>query len=192
MPQPNPQALAFLETRRSRPARSLAAPVPDREALRHLLTVAARSPDHGKLEPWRFLVLEKPALARLADTLPAKGQALGIEPEKIAKTQQDYRDATLAVVVVASPKASDKVPEIEQTLSAGAVCMNLVSAALASGWGASWITGWASHDRDWRERNLGLMPHEWIAGIVHIGTDTQEPPDRPRPDVDALTEWFEA
>ena len=192
MPDPNPSALAFLETRRSRPAKTLAGPFPDRDEIKRLLTVAARAPDHGKLEPWRFLVLEAPALARLAGTLAEKGAELGIEPEKIDKARAEMAGAGLAVVVVASPKPSDKIPGIEQTLSAGAVCMNLLSAALAAGWGANWLSGWASHDADWRERQLGLMPHEWIAGIVHLGTETSPPPDRPRPDVDALTEWIEA
>lgn len=192
MPEPNPAALAFLESRRSRPAKTLAGPVPDPAALRRLLTVAARTPDHGKLEPWRFLVLEKPALSRLAGTFAETGADLGVAPEKIAKLEAEYRNATLAVAVVASPKPSEKIPEIEQSLSAGAVCMQLVNAALAAGWGANWVTGWASHDADWRERNLGLMPHEWIAGIVHIGTETSAPPERPRPDIDAITEWIEA
>jgi len=191
MPDPNPAALAFLETRRSRPAKTLSGPVPKPDELRRLLTVAARTPDHGKLEPWRFLVLEKPALERLAGTLETKGAELCIEPEKIVKAQAEYNGATLAVAVVASPKPSEKIPEIEQTLSAGAVCMQLVNAALAAGWGANWLTGWASQDADWRERNLGLMPHEWIAGIIHIGTETSAPPERPRPDLDAITEWIE-
>ena len=192
MPNTNKAALSFLQTRRSRPAKTLTGPAPDRAALRPLLTIAARSPDHGKLEPWRFLVLEKPALARLAESIPEKGAALGIEPEKIEKARQEYVTSELAVVVVASPKPSDKVPEIEQTLSAGAVCTNLLSACLAAGWGANWLSGWASHDADWRERNLGLMPHEWIAGIIHIGTETVTPPDRPRPDLDTIIEWIEA
>ena len=192
MPDPNPTALAFLQTRRSRPAKTLTTPVPGAEELRGLIKVAARVPDHGKLEPWRFLVLEKAALARLAETVPQKGTALGIVPEKIEKAVREYADADLAVVVVSSPKPSEKVPEIEQTLSAGAVCLQLVNAALAAGWGANWLSGWASHDRDWRESNLGLMPHEWIAGVVHIGTETNPPPERPRPDTDAMTEWFSA
>lgn len=192
MPEPNPSALAFLQTRRSRPAKTLTTPVPGADEVRGLITVAARVPDHGKLEPWRFLVLEKPALTRLAETVPGKGQELGIASEKIEKTVREYADADLAVVVVASPKPSEKVPEIEQTLSAGAVCLQLVNAALAAGWGANWLSGWASHDRDWRERNLGLMPHEWIAGVIHIGTETSVPPERPRPDTDAITEWFSA
>lgn len=192
MPDPNPAALAFLETRRSRPAKTLTGPVPDREIVKQLLTVAARTPDHGKLEPWRFLVLEKPALARLAGTLPAQGEATGQPADKIAKAVEEYARAELAVVVVSSPKPSDKIPEIEQTLSAGAVCMQLLNAALAAGWGANWLSGWASHDATWRESQLGLMPHESIAGIIHIGTETNTPPERPRPDIDAITEWIDA
>ena len=191
MPDPNPSAVSFLATRRSRPAKTLQPPVPGADELRTLLTIAARAPDHGKLEPWRFLVLEDAALKRLSTSLPAKGDELGIEPEKVEKAVQEYAGAALAVVVVASPKPSDKIPEIEQTLSAGAVCMQLLNAALAAGWGANWLSGWASHDRDWRERNLGLMPHEWIAGIIHLGTERAAPPDRPRPDIDAITEWIE-
>ncbi|MGR3514389.1 MAG: nitroreductase family protein [Paracoccaceae bacterium] len=191
MPDPNPAAMAFLETRRSRPAKTLTAPAPDRDQLKRLLTVAARTPDHGKLEPWRFLVLEAPALQRLAETLPERGAALGIAEEKVAKEVDAFGRSPLAVVVVASPKPSEKIPEIEQTLSAGAVCMQLVNAALAEGWGANWLSGWASHDADWRERNLGLMPHETIAGLIHLGTETSAPPERPRPDLDTITEWIE-
>lgn len=191
MPDANPAALLFLETRRSRPAKTLGEPIPNRSEIKELLRIAARTPDHGKLEPWRFLVLEAPALQRLASTLSEKGEALGIAPEKIEKAQQQYASAALAVVVVASPKPSDKIPEIEQTLSAGAVCMQLVNASLAAGWGANWLSGWFSHDADWCERNLGLMPHEWIAGIIHLGTEKNAPPDRPRPDIDAISEWIE-
>ena len=192
MPDPNPAALSFLATRRSRPAKTLGGPAPDKDELRELLTIAARAPDHGKLEPWRFLVLQGPAMQRLADTLSAKGAELGVEPEKVEKAVMEYRNAPLAVAVVANAKASEKIPELEQTLSAGAVCMQLLNAALAAGWGANWLSGWASHDRDWRERNLGLMPHEWIAGIIHIGTETIAPPERPRPSLDAITEWIDA
>lgn len=192
MPDPNATALEFLETRRSRPAKTLKGPVPSREDLKPLLKIAARTPDHGKLEPWRFLVLEKAALTRLAGTIEDAGVRLGVEPEKIAKAVAQYGDADLAVAVVACPRASEKIPAIEQTLSAGAVCMQLLNAALAAGWGANWLTGWACHDPVWREQQLGLMPDEWIAGMIHIGTESSTPPDRPRPDMDAITEWLEA
>ena len=189
MPTPNPEALAFLLSRRSRPAKTLTGPVPDRTALEPLLTAAARTPDHGKLEPWRFIVLTQPALARLAGLVPARGAALGIEPDKIAKAQDQFTQAELAVVVVSSPKSSDKIPQIEQVYSAGAVCLALVNAALAAGWGANWLSGWPSHDRDFIRDTLGLADHENIAGFIHIGTETSAPPERPRPDLTTITTW---
>ena len=190
MPEANPAALSFLATRRSRPAKTLTTPVPDRAELRELLTVAARTPDHGKLEPWRFVVLERDALTRLAATIPPRGAELGIEVEKIDKMVAQFANADLAVAIIASPQPSGKIPEIEQTLSAGAVAMNLLSAALAAGWGANWLSGWVSHDPSWRTEHLGLASHEWIAGFIHIGTESMAPPERPRPDVEQITTWI--
>lgn len=189
MPEANPAALSFLASRRSRPAKTLTTPVPDRAVLEDLLTVAARTPDHGKLEPWRFIVLETAALKRLADTIPM--YCRDIDAEKTAKLVAQFANADLAVAVIASPKPSDKIPEIEQTLSAGAVAMNLLSAALAAGWGANWLSGWISHDRKWREDTLGLAPTEWIAGFIHIGTERMTPPERPRPDLSSIVTWVE-
>ncbi len=192
MPDPNPAALEFLLTRRSRPAKTLTGPVPDRATLRTLLTAALRSPDHGKLEPWRLLVLSRPALQRLAGLAAMRGEALGLDPDKAAKGVAQYADADLAVAVISCPKPSDKIPEIEQLLSAGAVCLALLNAALAAGWGANWLTGWAAHDRDFVRQGLGLADHETVAGLIHIGTETAAPPDRPRPDLDAVTTWADA
>ncbi len=189
MPDPNPAALDFLLTRRSRPAKTLTTPVPDRAALDTILTAAARTPDHGKLEPWRFLVLERTALRRLADAVPLAGARLGVEEDKIAKMHAQFANADLAIAVVASPKLSDKVPEVEQLHSAGAVCLSLLNAALASGWGANWLTGWAAHDREFVEMHLRLTASETIAGFVHIGTEKHAPPERPRPDLAAITTW---
>lgn len=191
MPQPNPAALDFLLTRRSRPAKTLALPVPDREALLPLLTAAARSPDHGKLEPWRFVVLTRPALLRLAKLAEARGSALGLAPERIAKGVRQYADAHLAVAVIGAPKPSDTIPVIEQHLSAGAACLALLNAALAAGWGANWLTGWASHDAEFCARGLGLAPGEFVAGLIHIGSETSAPPERPRPDLSAIVTWAE-
>ena len=130
MPEANPEALNFLRTRRSRPAKTLTTPIPGREELMDLLTIAARCPDHGKLEPWRFLVLAKPALTRLASTIPATGVRLHIDPDKITKAQSSFTDADLAVTVIASPKPSEKIPEAEQILSAGALCSQLLNCLL--------------------------------------------------------------
>lgn len=191
MLKPNPEALEFLLSRRSRPAKTLKSPAPDRDSLRTLLTIAARSPDHGKLEPWRFIVLGPKALRRLADLAEERAPALGVDPDRIEKGVRQFSDADLAVAVISSPKPSGNIPLIEQTYSAGAVCLALLNAALASGWGANWLTGWASYDREFMERGLGLEPHESIAGFIHMGTETSAPPDRPRPDIDAITEWLD-
>lgn len=192
MPTPNPAALEFLTTRRSRPAKTLTGPVPTRDALLPLLTAAARTPDHGKLEPWRFIVLESGALTRLATAVVARGQELEIDPERIEKLRRQFADADLAVAVIASPKPSDKIPAYEQLMSAGAVCYGLLSAALAAGWGANWLSGWASHDPGFVQSELGLAPGETVAGFIHIGTETSTPPDRPRPDLSRVVSWVSA
>ncbi len=192
MPVPNPAALDFLLSRRSRPAKTLQAPAPDRAALEPILTAALRSPDHGKLEPWRLIVLQRAALDRLAALAVDRGTALGLDPAQVEKTRTAYADSPLAVAVISAPVASEKVPEVEQLYSAGAVCLALLNAALASGWGANWLSGWASHDRGFVEQGLGLSPQESVAGLIHIGTERAAPPERPRPELAAKVTWAEA
>ncbi len=182
-------ALDFLHARRSRPAKTLVAPAPTREELIPLLTAAARSPDHGKLEPWRFIVVERGAMQRLAELTATCGQALGKTAEDIAKARSQFDMGHLAVAVIEVQKPSEKIPAIEQTYSAGAVCLALLNAALAAGWGANWLSGWQAHDRDFCEQGLGLAANEKIAGFIHIATEGTAPPERPRPDVAALTQW---
>ena len=189
MPERNPSALEFLLSRRSRPAKTLVGPAPTREELQPLLTAAARSPDHGKLEPWRFIVVDKGAMPRLAALTEERGQALGKSPEDIAKGRNQFDLGQLAVAVIEVQKPSEKIPAIEQTYSAGAVCLALLNAALAAGWGANWLSGWVSHDRVFCEQALGLAENERIAGFVHIATEGTAPPERPRPDLDAITSW---
>jgi nitroreductase len=192
MPSPNLDALNFLLTRRSRPAKTLTAPAPDRATLEKLLTAAARTPDHGKLEPWRFIVIEKGAMARMADVAQARGEALGLEAEQVVKGRSQFDQGHLAVAVIEVQKPSPKIPPLEQTYSAGAVCLALLNAALAAGWGANWLSGWTSHDRGFMTEALGLEAHERVAGFIHIATESATPPERPRPDVAALTTWVDA
>ncbi|MEQ8257395.1 MULTISPECIES: nitroreductase family protein [Roseovarius] len=189
MPAPNSAAMDFLLTRRSRPAKTLTGPAPTAQELRPILTAAARSPDHGKLEPWRFIVLDRAAMPRLATLVRDRGAVLGKSEEDIAKAAKQYEDGQLAVAVVEVRKPSDKIPAIEQTYSAGAVCLALLNAALASGWGANWLTGWATHDREFISQGLGLADNESIAGLIFLGTETSAPPERPRPDIDSITTW---
>ena len=186
------ETLGFLATRRSRPLRTLADPVPSPEDLAELLTIAARVPDHGKLEPWRFVVLEKPALERLADEA-AVFAATHLIPEEIAaKGVGQLAQSPLCIVLVAVPRSTDKVPQIEQTLSVGAVGMQLVNAALAAGWGAAWLTGWIAHDPRFAPPAFGLQPGEWVAGLIHLGTQTSPPPERPRPVLADLVTWVQS
>jgi nitroreductase len=190
MPVPNPQALAFLQSRRSRPAKTLAAPAPTREQLEPLLMAAARTPDHGKLEPWRFIVIQGGAMPRLARIAQARGTALDLNPDQIVKGRTQFDQGHLAVAVIEMQKPSEKIPALEQTYSAGAVCLALLNAALAAGWGANWLSGWPSHDREFMRQGLGLADHERIAGFIHIATETSSPPDRPRPNLGTITDWL--
>lgn len=189
MPDPNPAALDFLLTRRSRPARTLQAPAPDRAALTPILTAGLRVPDHGKLEPWRLIVLERPALERLAALAGVRAAALGLAPDQAAKGISQFADSPLAIALICAPVPSEKAPELEQVLSAGAVGVSLVNAALAAGWGACWLTGWPAFDRGFAEAGLGLAPDEFVAGFIHIGTESAAPPDRPRPDLARRVSW---
>ncbi|WP_299771735.1 nitroreductase family protein [uncultured Tateyamaria sp.] len=192
MPARNQAALDFLLTRRSRPAKTLREPVPDRATLEQLLTAAARTPDHGKLEPWRFIVLGKAAMPRLAETAEKRGRALGLDPDQITKGRSQFDQGHLAVTVIEVTRSVEKIPALEMTYSAGAVCLSLLNAALAAGWGANWLSGWPSHDRGFMADALHLSDNERIAGFVHIGTETSAPPERPRPDVPAITTWVDA
>ncbi|MEC8014823.1 MAG: nitroreductase family protein, partial [Pseudomonadota bacterium] len=174
-----------------RPAKTLIAPAPSRDELMPLLQAAARTPDHGKLEPWRFIVVERGAMARLADLTTKTGERLQKSPEDIAKARTQFELGQLAVVVVEIQKDSPKIPPIEQSYSAGAVCLALLNAALAAGWGANWLSGWASHDPIFCREAFDLAENERIAGLIHIATEGSVPPERPRPDLAAITTWIE-
>ncbi len=185
-------ALTFLKTRRSTPAKTLKAPVPSKTEIEALLEIAARSPDHKKLEPWRFVVLREAALKRLGPLAEARYDALGLPADKREKTCAQFNDGLLAVAVISAPKPREDVPEVEQTLSAGAVCLALLNGALASGWGANWLSGPMAFDRPFLEQGLNLSPQEFVAGYIHIATRTATPPERPRPDVARITTWLDS
>lgn len=189
MPQPNPAALDFLARRQSQPAKLFAGPVPSRAELEPILTAALRVPDHGKLEPWRLIVLTRPNMARLADLAEARARALGGDAEKIDKGRGQFDRGGLAVVVISSPQEVPKIPRAEQLLSAGALCLGLVNAASAAGWGANWLTGWVSHDTPFCAEAFGCTPAETVAGIIHIGTPGAPAPERPRPDLARVVQW---
>jgi nitroreductase len=175
-------ALELLKTRRSSRIPDLAEPGPNATELETLLTVASRVPDHGKLVPWRFLVLRKEGRAPLAEALARCFRADHPEatPDQIEKERARYANSPLIIGVISRAAPHVKIPEWEQVLSAGAACMNLVSAAHALGYGATWVTGWAAYDRSCLDL-LGVAPNERVAGFIHIGTRTAALEDRPRP-----------
>lgn len=183
-------AISFLQTRRSFSLPTLQSPGPGRASLRQLLDIASRVPDHGRMEPWRFVIPGTDTRAELATQAQERGTEIGIDPDKLAKSLRQFTDTPRVIVVIGSPKPSDKIPEIEQTLTVGAVCLSLVNAALASGWGAVWLSSWMAHDRAFGAAAFDLEPHEWVAGLIHIGTPGATPMERPRPDSDALTTWL--
>ena len=189
MPARNDAALAFLAARRSRPAKLFTHPIPDRDQVTEILTAATRVPDHGKLEPWRLVVVQGAGFQRLADLAEAIATEQGGDAERIAKGRGQFDAGKLAVVVIASPKPSPKIPAVEQLMSAAALCMNLVNAAEAAGWGACWLTGWPAHDAQFAARAFGCTAGETVAGIVHIATPPADAPDRPRPDLGRIVTW---
>jgi nitroreductase len=192
MPARNEAALDFLKRRRSRPAKLFTHPVPDRAQLTEILMAATRVPDHGKLEPWRLIVVEGPAFARLADLAETRAAELQGDAEMAAKGRGQFDLGKLAVVVIASPKPAPKIPALEQQMSAAALCFGIVNAAEAAGWGACWLTGWPAHDAVFATRAFGCTEGETVAGIVHIGTPPEDGPDRPRPDLGQLVSWVDA
>ena len=190
MPDPNPEALSFLLTRRSRPAKTLGPVAPSEDEILTMLTAAARTPDHGKLEPFRFIVIRGAARRRLRDAVAARMTAAEEAPEKIEKQAGAFLHGGAIVAVVCAPAPSPKVPDWEQHLAAGGACLALLNAALAMGWGANWLTGWASECRPFLEDDLGIEASEFVAGFIHLGEETVAPADRPRPDLGTKTVWL--
>jgi nitroreductase len=177
-----PHPIDLLRKRRSLKPIELAEPGPSPPELDTLLTIASRVPDHGKLTPWRFIVFAGPgrlkAGAAIAAAFVAKYPDANAEQVDFEHNRLTRAPLVIAVVSRAAPHA--KIPEWEQVLSSGAAAMNLLTAAHALGFGATWITEWYAYDRAVLDA-LGLAAREKIAGFVHIGRPVQVPDDRPRP-----------
>jgi nitroreductase len=183
--------LALLQTRRSGKPRDLIAPGPDDAQLRQILEVALRTPDHGKLAPWRFVIVSQDKRDALADLLEAayrveKPDAGRLEIEAM---HQFAHQAPTLVVALSSPVAGSKIPLWEQELSAGAAIMNLLHATHALGFAGGWLTGWPSFNDDVRDA-FG-KDGEKIAGFVFIGTPGKPQEERPRPEYDAIVSTWD-
>jgi nitroreductase len=183
--------LHLLQTRHSVPSRQLGEPAPDENTLRSLLETAIRVPDHGKLTPFRLVVLRGQAKRDFGQALA--DLALRKNPDMAESKQEKerlrYTFAPLVVAVIARIDGESKVPEIEQRLSAGCVAYNLLLGAQMLGFGAQWLTGWAAYDRD-AAAILHLSHNEHVIGFVHVGSAQLDTPDRDRPALnDVLSEW---
>lgn len=183
---------ALLATRRSGKPRDLVGPGPDDAQLDAMLRIAARVPDHGKLAPWRFVIVPAEARDAFAAKLVAAYRAERPEAGRLEIEAMDSfaRQAPVLVVVLSVPRPDSHIPLWEQELSAGAACMNLLHAATAMGFAGGWLTGWAAYSDAVRDL-FGAAP-ERIAGFVFIGTPSRPIEERPRPEMDTIVRKWTA
>lgn len=182
--------LDYLQVRRSTPAIQLAEPGPEKAEIEDILRLAVRVPDHGKLAPWRFIVYrgqERTRLGEVALKLALeKSPELGAEQQQVELSRFTRAPVVIAVVSTAAPHF--KIPEWEQVMSAGAVCLNLMMSANAHGYAANWLSEWMTFDETiWPE--LGIKSGEKVAGFIHIGSTTFPPVERPRPELADVVSW---
>jgi nitroreductase len=182
-----PDALELLKTRRSVKPMELIGPAPSQTEIDTIITIASRVPDHGKLTPWRYIVFEGDARLAAGGKIAEAVRATRPDatPDQIDFERKRLARAPLVIAVVSRAGPHAKIPEWEQELSAGASSMNLVWAAYALGYAASWLTEWYAYDRAVLDA-LGLGANERIAGYVHIGRPAKPPEDRDRPALDAI------
>lgn len=184
--------LSLLATRRSGKARDMVDPGPDDSQLRLILDAAIRVPDHGKLAPWRFIIVRHDQREELSTLLTTaysaeKPEAGRLEIEAMA---QFAHQAPTLIVAMSTPVAQSKIPLWEQQLSVGAACMNLLIAAHAHGFVGNWLTGWPTYNDDVRAAFGG--DGEQIAGFFFIGTPARDLDERPRPDFDSVVSHWRA
>lgn len=173
--------LSFLQTRRSGRPRDMVDPGPDDAQLEQIIEIGARTPDHGKLFPWRFVIVPRTRRDDFATLLRRafEGDAPVSDERKLEAVERTARQAPALIVVMSTPVAGHKIPVWEQELSAGAACMNILHAAHAQGFVGGWISGWPAYSEI--VRNAFGGSHERIAGLMFIGSPSQPLEERPRP-----------
>lgn len=183
----NNAIIDFLLQRKSPPISQLGDPGPDDAQIEQIIRVASRVPDHGLLEPWRFIVYRGQFRSVIGEFLARRaGEREGpISEQRILQEKARFSRAPLVMGVVSSPKAHERIPEWEQFLSGGNAAFSIVLAAHALGFGANWVSNWYSEDAPSRAF-LGLAPEERVIGFVHIGTVAAKIPDRVRPHPDKV------
>ena len=188
--------IEFFKTRSSTPIIGLNEPAPSEDELTQILTIASRVPDHGKLNPWRFIIYRGDARIQIGEQLAERAAQRAAEnSEEFGESHREkelkrFSRAPLVIGVICNPRDTHRIPEWEQFLSSGAAAMQLCNAANALGYGSNWITNWYSDDEEGK-RLLGVAPHEKVAGFVHIGTPKAQVPDRPRPELQAIVSEYQ-
>jgi nitroreductase len=183
----------YLLTRRSVGIAFLHEPGPTAEELEQILTIGTRVPDHGKITPWRLVIIDGENRAKAGEKLAqiAVRQNPALDEASLDAERKRFLPAPLTIGIISSPQPHPKVPEFEQLLSAGNVAFNLLHAAHALGFGASWVTRWYAFDQD-AAAMLGARDGERFVGFVHIGTPSAVIEDRPRPALETIvSRWSE-
>lgn len=180
----------YLGVRRSIPAFQMSEPGPEKAEIKEILRLASRVPDHGKIAPWRFIVYRGEERARIGEELLklAIEKKPDLSDEMIAVERSRFTRAPVVIAVVSKAGPHVKVPEWEQLMSAGALCLNVILAANAHGWVANWLTEWFAYD----ERAfplLGIEPGERVAGYIHMGSTSFPAIERPRPELSQTVTW---
>ncbi len=181
----------YMQKRRSVPAKFMSGPGPDDRQLQKILEISCRVPDHGKLTPWRFIrygeekciALGQKVLARAIERAAEKNKIL--DKEKIEIEKNRFCRAPVVICIVSCAGEHPKIPEWEQILSSGAVAMNMLIAANASGFDAQWLTEWCAYDQALRQ-DFGLRDNERVVGFLHIGTRLYPKTERDRPCLDDI------
>lgn len=191
VPAANPAAdpLTLLARRRSVTAKTMSGPGPTGTDLDALLAIASRVPDHRKIVPFRFVVLEGDARARFGREVvrpAAEARDPDASARKLDEEEALFTRGGVVVAVVSSPDHEHKTPVWEQELTVGAVCQNLLIAANASGWAGQWLTGWTAYDEGVTSA-LGVREGERVAGYIYLGTAEEDPKERARPELGAIT-----
>jgi len=177
---------ALMTTRRSGKPRDLGEPGPSPEQLDRILAAATRTPDHGKLAPWRFVIVpdeKRDAFHALLDRA-YRAERPDAGKVEIEAVRQFAYQAPALIVALSAPAHASHIPIWEQELSAGAACMNLLIATHAEGLAGGWLTGWAAYSD--MVRDAFGQPGERIAGFLFLGTLTRELEERPRPEREAV------
>jgi len=181
----------FLLKRRSVVVRDMVGPGPSDAEIEKIMRAGMRVPDHGRLTPWRFIVIRGEAREKLGKILGDAYRKANPEciDEQVEIEEERFLRAPVVIAVVSHTNPAHKIPEWEQILSSGAACQTMLISALSMGFAAQWITEWYAYNDDVKAA-LGAAPADRIAGFLYLGSMQDAPTDRDRPDYgNIVSEW---